>query len=99
MLDKQDVISAAHTPGEWSHDEGAIKAADGEVIGYVYQMQGEPISVMRANARLIAAAPDLLASLRAALRVMNNECDPDEYAIPFATIRAAIAKATGIAAA
>ena len=48
-----------------------------------------------ANARLIAAAPDLLDALQAALRVIYNVCDIDEYAKPIEKICAAIEKATG----
>ncbi|HXJ14353.1 MAG TPA: hypothetical protein VNH19_18915 [Candidatus Limnocylindrales bacterium] len=43
----------------------------------------------RANARLIAAAPDLLAALQAVVRVADRKTDE------FDAARAAIAKATG----
>jgi len=49
-----------------------------------------------ANARLIAAAPDLLAALQMVDRIWSNDqtanIDPES---PLAIVRAAIAKATG----
>lgn len=45
-----------------------------------------------ANARLIAAAPELLTALQATLDFIDGKADAIE---PFALVRAAIAKATG----
>ncbi len=56
---------------------------------------GEKLEIQRANARLIAAAPELLAALEIADKfcgsLTSDEC-PDSVHIP---IRAAIAKAKG----
>lgn len=102
---------SAHTPGPWLTDRNNCHAGQIATIHHCIGndwvevwtdkwCEGDRLTeeVMEANARLIAAAPDLLAALESALHVMNNECDPDEYATPFANIRAAIAKATGSAA-
>jgi len=84
-----------HTPGPWvaTHANGndfIVKAGDIEVVagcgcyGSPY-MRGNP----DADARLIAAAPDLLAALHGVLRVADRATDE------FDAARAAIAKATG----
>jgi hypothetical protein len=53
--------------------------------------------VTHPDMRLIAAAPDLLAALQAAMRAWINEIDAGEYPETEAAMRAAIAKATGAA--
>ena len=84
-----------HTPGPWvaTHANGndfIVKAGDIEVVagcgcyGSPY-MRGNP----DADARLIAAAPDLLEALQGVLRVADRATDE------FDAARAAIAKATG----
>jgi len=83
-----------HTPGPWvaTHANGndfIVKAGDIEVVagcgcyGSPY-MRGNP----DADARLIAAAPDLLEALQGVLRVADRATDE------FDAARAAIAKAT-----
>lgn len=59
-----------HTPGPWRAKDGEIVAADGDILGVVYRTEawssGEPVETEdQANARLIAAAPDLLEALKA----------------------------------
>jgi len=58
--------------------------------------QGMNHDVRQANARLIAAAPELLQELRKALEIIEGEYPAnDEIAAPvIASIKAAIAKAT-----
>lgn len=53
--------------------------------------------VVHPDMRLMASAPELLEALEAALRVIVNECDLDDYPGPVAMIRDAIALATGAA--
>lgn len=53
-----------------------------------------PPEEQQANARLIGAAPDLLAALRWALDQIEDDLDPDHQAALTAA-RTAIAKATG----
>jgi hypothetical protein len=103
---------SAHTPGPWTvehKDHGArqfIKSRKGAVAilqnyGSAEAMAAAPLTVERiANARLIAAAPDLLAALvslqdevqrmRAISHYFFDQCDQR----PINAARAAIAKAT-----
>ncbi len=81
-----------HTPGPWNFD------AYGEVFhisnnGFVASVYGKTEN--EANARLIAAAPELLEALRLAEQVLLDEYGP-EFTHPHADIiRLAIAKAEG----
>jgi hypothetical protein len=92
--------AAKHTPGPWVIND---LYAETEIHGP--QNSGAMIAVMRpwgmasdepnpqhANARLIAAAPELLEALQGVLRVADRATDE------FDAARAAIAKATGSAA-
>jgi hypothetical protein len=108
-------MSAAHTPGPWSyrpfeHDDwGIVRGPDGYVVANAQsnRVSDEEKDDARwhrtdpyeANARLIAAAPELLQALKALLEIVEKtkwgqpwpgrphaECD---------RARAAIAKATG----
>ena len=91
-----------HTPGPWSITESSehwgrinctITSQDGDVA--TSWQQGTTLN--RVNARLIAAAPELLSALNAMLTHMGM--DEDEWNKPtFDQARAAIAKATGGAA-
>jgi hypothetical protein len=96
---------SAHTPGPWSMrpDTGLeIFGADGEWLMSVHR----PVEELRANACLIAAAPDLLAELRSILVALPSH-SPDcrarsvggsaccFYAERSRAARAAIAKAEG----
>lgn len=92
---------AKHTPGPWRACGDSVKAgsrfnvcpcvtAGGSAKGMIDERE-----VTYANARLIAAAPDLLAALRAAkVRLQFAERHID-CADELATASAAIAKATG----
>jgi len=99
-------MSAAHTPGPWwfdqASDEITCEAREGKVeiasvvTGWAPSFEAE----QQANARLIAAAPELLAVL-----LMVKEAAIDERGLDFnltteqwAVFHAAIAKATGAAA-
>lgn len=97
-----------HTPGPWRVEEGLdpmLQAyypevvADGKEAGhtrYVARLFGTNPDVRPetdANARLIAAAPALLAACREALtEYESNDCDPD-YCTAMTALREAIAKA------
>ena len=91
----------AHTPGPWrvhcdpchydtasdvSSDCGQLFASVGGKAGWQEQ---------EANARLIAAAPDLLEALFEADRFLSHPLDPDDIQMARDVIRAAIAKAKG----
>ena len=93
----------AHTPGPWTilpntpHFVRAMHPAEGmQPVAAVYHFDGE----LSANARLIAAAPELLEALEAVLPdlehyVATHGPGPDKR---LAIARAAIAKAKGGAA-
>jgi hypothetical protein len=59
------MTTAAHTPGPWIHDQPENMIMDSEGRKLVAQARSLhfPKDVRDANARLIAAAPDLLAAL------------------------------------
>ena len=91
-------MSAKHTPGPWWHDDDkevgciVIRAPDGDAVPWQIASMCDigPSGNEEANARLIAAAPELLAALKElvrvgeAARIGNIVLDP---------MRAAIAKA------
>ena len=101
---------SAHTPGPWSiwnfsddprhvavgPDAGGLAIADVVACNAHGCYTAETESRGQANARLIAAAPDLLAALQMVDRIWSNDqtanLDPES---PLAIVRAAIAKATG----
>ena len=85
-------MTTQHTPGPWIHDADATGAV-------VYQGNSGTIAnipmdlrAFRANARLIAAAPELLVALRGLVATLEGMAlHPSHYA----AARAAIATATG----
>ena len=83
-----------HTPGPWRVESGPYYRAirvDSEVIADMRQISR---SFNESNARLIAAAPDLLAALEGMLEVFGDEFGAGESDTCDAA-RAAIAKAKG----
>ena len=99
------MIDTKHTPGPWEVDQIdqstiQIKAA-GVIVAEV--CSGSTFTRLsdeqQANARLIAAAPELLASLREALKVVDayRRVSGGDGDITAMNARAAIAKATGCA--
>ena len=69
-----------HTPGPWRRSEGgAIFGSDGKLIqicGEYSVRFGEGTEEALANARLIAAAPDLLEACKALLTMMQGGDKP-----------------------
>ena len=93
-------MNTQHTPGPWSveidHHNNApeyIRAyADGEMYDLASVLCDETGNAT-ANARLIAAAPDLLAALEACLQRLDSH---DDQSVPECLVAlAAIKKATG----
>lgn len=99
-------ITAKHTSGPWMEIRNN---AASDYFGASFQVvteQSEPIIICRlptgtneefsANARLLAAAPDLLATLQRfyvhSIRILPDDREPSEM---MEQARAAIAKATG----
>lgn len=86
-----------HTPGEWHVNGGRIEAAghytNKPVVVAVVGTINEQTPRNTANARLIAAAPDLLTALE---RILKEHADGEYIAVEdVAHARAAIAKARG----
>ena len=79
-----------HTPGPWhtAGDQGVQIRSQRDQIAKVWTMRGNE---WKANARLIAAAPELLEALKA---VLANSLDSKGLADAHKQARAAIAKAT-----
>lgn len=99
-----------HTPGPWTaYDNAAYGtaimagSATGQYVASVQKYVGLSLETYQANARLIAAAPDMLEALKLYDAVMTEawgEFDalPDEYSARrrcWTAIRAAIAQAEG----
>ena len=99
-------MSAQHTPGPWSFGYG-VTTEYGEVFGVgvttkpdwtvvcAVSRPGDVNAIDEANARLIAAAPDLLEALKACDEAMSYM---SEYDIPITLpdmVKAAITKAIG----
>lgn len=86
-------MSTKHTPGPWKTECGQVfnSTASGWVSEYVAKVN-EVSKCSEANARLIAAAPELLEALEWAVKLMSGEAVPAgcEQAA-----RAAISKAKG----
>jgi len=87
-------MNTKHTPGPWVVVGSHVERHDGDGIYsriaacYETTICEEHGGTALANARLIAAAPDLLAALRALVHPMASDEDVDHA-------RAAIAKAEG----
>ena len=94
-------MNTQHTPGPWYWSDNVPDAPKNHCI--IVDADGftiaEPSPMSEADARLIAAAPDLLAALQMVNRIWSHDqtanLAPDS---PVAIVRAAIAKATGGAA-
>lgn len=92
-------MKTAHTPGPWIHrtrlDDGAnIGCKDGYAIcDMAYKYSSLSREELDADAKLIAAAPELLAALHGLLHYRGNI--PDVFT---EAADKAIAKATGVAA-
>jgi hypothetical protein len=92
-----------HTPGPWqvnSNDPLHVCDADGESRGCspiaFVQVGNDGRWTAKANARLIAAAPDLLEALKEAFQAFAHDADGPVWAdSTIAKARAAIRAATG----
>jgi hypothetical protein len=75
------MTQAKHTPGPWFQHEGEVIAAEYGLISRAYY--GHPDSQNAANARLIAAAPELLEALKGMVNIAKTgmvDFNPhDEY--------------------
>jgi hypothetical protein len=99
-------METKHTPGPWRIDEAfkggrvAIRAGDAETVAFFNPLR-DFNATDHANARLIAAAPDLLAALESAVYRAQLQHMADPANVRFDTdplitqMRAAIARAKG----
>jgi hypothetical protein len=78
-----------HTPGPWATDDCSVVHANGEPIAEIYDGR----KTFRADARLIAAAPDLLAFVQ--MLVDGAENDKPEPADLMDKAKALVLRATG----
>ncbi len=90
---------ARHTPGPWrlaasGIDGHKVVAPDGRNICGMSNRISLSMAERHANARLVAAAPDLLAALRD-LVPADFDRHPDDFMPVWHAARAAIAKAEG----
>lgn len=93
-------MSTKHTRGPWNYNDNSdagglvVWAANRDRVARVcwYGKQSETPYATEANARLIAAAPELLEAAQGILVDDMFRYLPNEY---IAKVRAAIAKATG----
>lgn len=93
-------MSTKHTPGNWFVDvasSGLRVLTDDRRATIICQEIGPPSNpAAQADARLIAAAPELLEALRGLLSEANSASKPlHEYSEWSNKARSAIAKATG----
>jgi hypothetical protein len=87
-------MTAQHTPGPWISIDNLIGNEDCEIATLWYpEYSPNKHRERRANAKLIAAAPDLLE----ALQLLMAQTNSNELAVALDKARAAIAKATGSA--
>jgi hypothetical protein len=99
-VEEREGSRKAYTPGPWEvfpdeigHNVGiTIIGAEGGIIA---DIGGGPLAIRQANARLIAAAPELLAAAGLALAHLRCEyADPAQVAARDALVKA-VAKAGG----
>ncbi len=96
-------MGSKHTPGPWKTDgDEIILSSDGRNLADVWtEFAAIPRDEAVANARLIAAAPELLEALPALIVIALDSLDGmdaetrEECERDIAKARAAIAKATG----
>ena len=92
-------MSDAHSPSPWKAGKKpqGVYDSNGEVICSFMHLHGEGQKNAEANARLIAAAPELLEALKGAQQAFKGMPDDiaQEYPAERQAIDLAIAKATG----
>jgi len=98
------MTTTQHTPGPWNYDEynGSLWITDDSGIGTIAQLIPEPNKGIwdedKANARLIAAAPELLAALQSLIQYLPEEDIYYEDASAYRQISAAVERAEGVIA-
>ena len=93
---------AQHTPGPWKAVEAAynppgwlwVQNGPGALLADVHQNKNIPLEARNANARLMAAAPELLEALQEIITAADGE-GWSQLDAGFTKARAAVAKALG----
>lgn len=93
---------AQHTPGPWKAVEAAynppgwlwVQNGPGALLADVHQNVNIPLDARNANARLMAAAPELLEALQEIITAADSE-GWSQLDAGFTRARAAVAKALG----
>ena len=93
---------ARHTPGPWKAVEAAynppgwlwVQNGPGALLADVHQNVNIPLDARNANARLMAAAPELLEALQEIITAADGE-GWNQLDAGFTKARAAVAKAMG----
>jgi len=97
-------MTTQHTPAPWILSAGRnINTPHGDFfLSYSHDKHGSPSfkpkhgwSEMDQNARLIAAAPEMLEALKIAMHYMEGDSDDEQEQEDYALIMKAIAKAIG----
>lgn len=95
-------MNTKHTPGPWIADletwAGIVNAPAGTIAGPVGGSKGATLDELHANARLIAAAPELLEALDGLMAKLSAKSPALQYhdcKEAYEQARTAIAKATG----
>lgn len=93
---KAKYTEAKHTPGPWATDGGdTVVAMGNQVVVTAPAPDGASFDEMKANARLIAAAPDLLEALQFMHDCVTAGLTPNFDGAQWGKVVAAINKAQG----
>ncbi len=92
-------METKHTPGPWSVSGNEIRKAEGipMLLATVNNSEGAKLNAYNyeANAKLIAAAPDLLRELQKAMQIIEGEYPADQLNdYGYDKMQAAVKKAT-----
>jgi hypothetical protein len=87
-------MNTTHTPGEWHTHDGQIYPLETGVTLALIPYWDEENEEHQANARLIAAAPDLLEALKEAIDQLETWNTESEDTFTMRRIKTAIQKAT-----
>jgi hypothetical protein len=99
MNDKQSSTQAAHTSGPWEYEpKGSrffIDGADGLTVAYIDRQGVRERAEIEANARLTAAAPQLLGALKSLMGATDYFAKDRDTQVALNEARSAIARAEG----
>lgn len=90
-------MKAKHTPGPWTTGR-AINTVDIGKFSFICPFganSADQVAEIKANARLISAAPDLLAALEAIVKMISPYSGQGRMDTEISAAHAAIAKAKG----